>query len=534
MGGRGADREAGGTRSTGWRARSYRIACALVRASIRHLPARLGAPLTILAGAVLLRVLAGVGFANYDTLYALTWGGQLARGSTPAYSVPISPTPHPLIELVGLVLAPLGPHAVENLTVALGFIALSACGWVIYRLGAQWFNWAAGALAALIFLTRVPVLSYGVRAYVDLPYVLFVLGALLLETRSRQARSAPAGAPALVLLALAGLLRPEAWVFSGLYWLYLMGLTPRWVRSSVRERSFLTRELAHSKLPARPKLVRLTLLAAAAPLIWVLSDLVITGNPLWSLTHTQHTASLFDRVTGIANVPEYIPRRIGEILRPPVLLGAAIGGVLSLLWLRRRALLGASAGVLAVVVFAAFASIGLPINTRYAFLASAILCIFCGAGAFGWMCLDAGDQRRRWWMAGSALVLVVLVAYIPSQYRSAHRELGKLTHMHVIEDELVALVRSHAINLRCGSIGVPNHAPVPLLSLYLETSPRNIIAPEAGHIASGIYVDPASKEVEEDYVLDSRDPVEPVSVPPEFVESTANASWFIFQHCKSE
>jgi hypothetical protein len=25
----------------------------------------------------------------------------------------------------------------------------------------------------------------------------------------------------LVLLALAGLLRPEAWVFSGLYWLYL-------------------------------------------------------------------------------------------------------------------------------------------------------------------------------------------------------------------------------------------------------------------------------------------------------------------------
>ena len=62
-------------------------------------------------------------------------------------------------------------------------------------------------------------------------------------------------------------------------------------------------------------------------------------------------------------MPEYIPRRIGEILRPPVLVAAAFGGVLSLLWLRRRALLGAGAGVLAVVVFAVFASVGLPINT---------------------------------------------------------------------------------------------------------------------------------------------------------------------------
>jgi hypothetical protein len=456
----------------------------------------------IALGAVLLRVLAGVGFANYDTLYALAWGGQLSRGSTPAYSVPISPTPHPLIELLGLVLAPLGPHAVENVTVALAFIALSACGWVIYRLGALWFGWAAGALAALIFLTRNPVLSYGVRAYVDLPYVLLVLSALLVESRAQQARSRAAGVPVLVLLALAGLLRPEAWVFSGLYWLYLKDWTPR-----------------------------TTLLVAAAPLIWVLSDLAVTGNPLWSLTHTQHTASLFDRVTGIANVPEYIPRRIGEILRPPVLLGAAIGGVLSLWWLRRRALLGAGAGVLAVVVFAAFATIGLPINSRYAFLASAILCVFCGAGAFGWTCLERSDPRRRWWMAGGALVLVALVAYIPAQYRSDHRELDKLARIHTIEDELVALVKDHAINLRCGPIGVPNHAPVPLLSLYLKTSPRNIVSPEAGHIASGIYVDPASIEVEKTYVLDEHDPIEKVSVPPGFREVATNRSWLIFQGC---
>lgn len=490
-------------------------------ASIR----RFAAVPAIAAGAVVLRVIAGVGFANYDTLYALAWGGQLSRGSTPAYDVPIAPTPHPLVEVLGLVLAPLGPRWVEYVAVALGFLALSACGWVIYELGAQWFGWAAGALAALIFLTRVPVLSYGVRAYIDLPYLLLVLGAVLVESRQRRARGGPAGAPVLALLALAGLLRPEAWAFSALYWLYLMDLMPGFLRARLPGGVSWRRR-------ARGEIARLTLLAAAAPLLWVLSDLAVTGNPLWSLTNTRHTAEALGRETGIAKVPEYIPRRIGEILRPPVLAGAALGGVLSLLWLRSRALLGALVGVVAVVVFAVFASVGLPINTRYAFLAAAILCVFCGAGAFGWTCLPRGDRRRRWWMAGGALVLVALVAFGPSQYHSAHTQLGELAREHSIEDDLVALVDSHAINLRCGPIGVPNHAPVPLLALYLKTSPRNIVSPESGHIASGVYVDPASREVEENYVLNSHDPVERVSVPPGFTESAANRSWLIFQRCE--
>jgi hypothetical protein len=481
---------------------------------------RLSTPLAVALGALALRVIAGVGFANYDTLYALAWGGQLSRGSTPAYSVPIAPTPHPLLEALGLVLAPLGPRAAEDITVALGFLALSTCGWAIYRLGAEWFGAAAGALAALIFLTRVPVLSYGVRAYVDLPYLALVLCALVVESHHQRARRGPAGTPVLVLLALAGLLRPEAWAFSGLYWLYLMDLVPRWARSSARGR------------PPRREIVRLTLLAATAPLIWVLSDLAVTGDPLWSLINTRHTAETLGRETGIAKVPEYIPRRIGEILRPPVLVGAALGGVLSLLWLRRSAIIGAVAGVIAVVVFAAFASVGLPINTRYAFLASAILCIFAGAGAFGWARLPRGDPHRRWWMAAGALVLVALAAYTPSQYHSAHRQLGELARTHEIEGQLLALVDEGAINLRCGPIGVPNHAPVPLLALYLETSPRNIVSPEAGHIASGVYVDPATKEVEQDYVLDKRDPVEKhASVPPGFTEVASNPSWLIFQGC---
>jgi len=474
------------------------------------------ATLAIVAGALALWLITGVGFVNYDTLYGLVWGQQLTRGETPEYGLPIAPTPHPLVELLGIPLAPLGASAATAITVALAFLALSACGWVIYRLGSEWFGRGAGAVAALVLLTRVPVLSYGVRAYVDVPYLLLVLSALLVETRRRRA-----GAPVLVLLGLAGLLRPEAWAFSGMYWVYL-------VVSSTR-----------SPFPARTRaqLARLALLAAAAPLIWVLSDLLVTGNAMWSLTNTKHTAEVLGRETGIGKVPQYIPRRIGGILRPAVLVGAALGGVLSLAWLRERARLGVVAGILAVVVFAAMASVGLPINERYAFLAAAVLCLFCGAGVFGWTQLPKGDRRRVPWMAGGAVVLVALLVTLPSQVRSAHHQLRNLARQESIQDDLLALVHNGAIAPKCGPVGVPNHAPIPLLALYLKERPGLIVSAEAARAESrqqkdGTYIDPASIEVEREYVLDPKDPHLPVSIPPGFLESRSNRSWLIFAHCR--
>jgi hypothetical protein len=484
----------------------------------RRTTGSLGAAAAIVAGALALRLLYGVAFANYDTLYALAWGGQLAEGETPAYGIPIAPTPHPLLEILGVILRPLSAHAEIEVVVALAFLALATCGWLLYRLGSRWFGPAAGALAALIFLTRVPVISYGARAYLDVPYVAFVLGALLLAVRRPRA-----GAPVLALLALAGLLRPEAWVFSGLYWLYLTGLLPEPVRRRLP---------GGEPVRDRAAIVRLTLLAASAPLIWLGSDLLVTGNPLWSLTNTRHTASTLGRKTGIANVPVYLPKRIGEVLQAAALAGAAIGGLLSLWWLRSRALPGALAGVAAVVIFAVFAAVGLPINTRYAFLAAAILCLFCGAGAFGWMALPAGDRRRRPWLAIGVLIVVALLASAPSQHRTADRQLSELAAQERIEGDLEALVSSHAITLRCGPVGVPNHAPIPLLALYLRSSPKRIVSAQTGHINRGVYIDPASKQVEDEYILDNHDPHEPVTVPPGFRAAGGNSSWLIFSRCE--
>ena len=509
---------------------------------------RAGALAVLAAGAATLWAACGVGFANYDTLYALAWGGQIARGENPAYGVPIAPTPHPLAEALGVVLSPLSAHAIEELAVGVGFISLAGCGWLLYRLGATWFNAAAGALAAVIFLTRTPVLSYGVRAYIDLPYLALVLAALLAIARRPRAGGAPLG-----LLALAGLLRPEAWAFSALYWLYLswpwleprLGARARALGASSRAlaaRLGAGAERAEGELgrcgpatagvPDGRRVLVYAALVALAPAIWLGSDLAVTGNALWSLTNTRHTASRLDRVTGIANVPEYIPRRLGEILRIPALVGALAGIVMGLRWARTRTLPAVAVTVLALVVFAAFATVGLPINSRYAFGAAAMLAILCGAGVFGFLSLPAGRERRVWGLVG-ATVLVALLAFAPSSFSGASRELRKLKLEHRFEGELVALVHRGAITLRCGPVGVPNHAPIPLLALYMKTSPSHIVSPETGHIESGVYVKAARREVEVDYVLDPHDPHERALVPPGFAAVGGNHSWRLYERCGS-
>ena len=276
------------------------------------------------------------------------------------------------------------------------------------------------------------------------------------------------------------------------------------------------------------------------------SDWLVTGNPLWSLTNTRHTAETLHRETGIAKVPEYIPRRIGEVLGPFALVPAAFGGVLTLMWLRARALaktgtdaageshpawVGVIAGIVAVMVFAAFASVGLPIDTRYAFLAAAILCIFAGAAVCGWMELPRGDPHRRWWMAAAAVSVVALAASIPFQYRIDHRELNALGRQQRIQNELTALVRARAITTRCEPIGVTNHAPMPLLALWLEAPPSEIANLQTRKIAYGTFVDPANAEVQDDYILDRNDPHQPVAVPTGFTVTRTNRSWRILQRC---
>jgi hypothetical protein len=438
--------------------------------------------------------LAGRGLANYDTLYALVWGRDLAHGSLPDYDVSLAPTPHPLATLAGVILTPLGATGAIGATLVLAFAWLGGLGWITYRLGEAWINPAAGVLAAAIVLTRRPVLDFGARAYVDVPYLLLVLGALLIETRRRRA-----GAPVLALLALAGLIRPEAWLFSAAYVVWL-----------------------------RPRDWRLWALAASAPVLWGLSDLIVTGDPLHSLSGTRDTAHELRRVTGLDEVPGTVPRRIGEILREPVLVGAAGGGLLALAFLRRRVALGAIAGVVALAAFCVLAAAGLPILGRYLLAPSTILAIFCGAGAFGWAELPRGHPWRRRWAWFGVLTLALLVAFIPAQVNRIGDLRDALRIQDGIQDDLHAL----APDFPCTPITVPNHRPVPLLALWLDLDPKRIAVAQEQRPRTGTYVIPSTRRVARDYILDPRDLDRRIPPPPAgFARVDANDSWRVFGRC---
>src|SRR4051812_6455215 len=55
-----------------------------------------GAAVTVVGVAVLVKLLFGPWYLNYDARYALLWARDLARGHRPDYEAAFAPTPHPL------------------------------------------------------------------------------------------------------------------------------------------------------------------------------------------------------------------------------------------------------------------------------------------------------------------------------------------------------------------------------------------------------------------------------------------------------
>jgi hypothetical protein len=268
---------------------------------------------------------------------------------------------------------------------------------------------------------------------------------------------------------------------------------------------------------------RLWALAAAAPLLWALGDLIVTGDPLHSLTGTRDTAGTLQRITGLDDVPLTVPRRLGEILREPVLLAAAGGGALALAWHRdRRVRLGAAAGVLAIAAFAVLAAAGLPIITRYLLLTATLLAIFAGAGVFGW--LDVGPGRERtWWARFAALALVALLAFVPSQVHRIDRLGAALATQEAIQGKLGDLVEDEQPRR---PVAVPNRRPIPLLALWLELDPRAIVDAQDGLPPRGSYLAPATEQVARDYILDRRDRDKRIPAPPKGWDlKQSNEAW---------
>jgi hypothetical protein len=506
---------------------------------------------------VVLLLLLPFGFPNYDTIYSLLWGRELAEGLSPDRGATLPPTPHPLAELFGLVASPLGDGAIDA-TMVIAYASLGLVGYFVYRLGSLWFDRPIGAVAALIVLTRAPYLSNGLRAYIDLPYIALVLGALLLETRRPRC-----GWPVLALLALAGLLRPEAWLFSLAYLAYLLldfgggggnseaagqervaaPLEPADTQNADLIRSAFVG--ARGAATLGPALVRargslfsphgalLLALALAAPLGWALFDWITAGSPTYSFTGTRETVETLERQTGPVDLVLYGPRRLGEVLQWPGMVGAAGGIVLGLAFLRRRSLVGVAAAALALAAFAVLATAGLAIIPRYTMLAAAILAVFAALALLGWRLLETGHPWRRAWQAFAAIVALMFVIWGPNQYDLLHRVDVDLTNQSEIEGDLDDLAGSGAFESPCLPISVPNHRAVPRLAFDLDVRPSAIVSSsEQRQPRRGYFLEPASPFVVHNFILDPNDPARfDIAVPSGFREVARNESWVLYRRC---
>jgi hypothetical protein len=496
-----------------------------------------------------------LGFPNYDTIYALVWGREMADGLSPDRGAALAPTPHPLAELFGLVTTPFGNGAID-LTMGVAYLSLGLIGYLVYRLSSLWFDRPIGAVATLIVLTRAPFLSNGLRAYIDLPYIALCLGALVLETKRPRA-----GWPVLALLALAGLLRPEAWLFSIAYLIYLLvspskasatpgGADPRNPSRqdpSEREaRAPLDRADTQSAGLIRPALGRsrgalayphgavLAGLALSGPLLWALFDWITAGTPTYSFTGTRETVDELARQTGPVDLVLYGPRRLGEVLQWPGMVGALGGIVLGLAFLRRRSTIGVAAAALALAAFAVLACAGLAILPRYTMLAAAVLAVFVALALLGWRLLDNDHPWRRAWQGFAAFVVLMFLIWGPNQYDLLHRVDADLTNQSRIEGDLTDLANSGAFAVPlCGPIAVPNHRAVPRLAFNLDIRPTQMVsASEEGVPRHGYFVDPATPFVIHNFILDPGDPTRfRLADPPGFREIARNDSWVLYRRC---
>ena len=457
---------------------------------LRFLPA-LG---TIVGVAILLRILYEPWFLNYDARYALVWARDLAEGLTPDYTGPFAPTPHPLETAVSLIAVPFGTggDAIMSWAILLCFGALV---WLAYRLGAELFSVPVGVVTALVVLTRPALERDALLGYQDTAFAVVVVWAVLLE--ARQARR---GVPVLVLLAVAGLMRPEGWALAGLYTLYL------WRGSTGRQRATYAA------------------LTAAAPVLWALGDWVVTGDPLHSLHGTADLAETVDRRRDPLTGPYWAAKYLGYTLREPMALGIPIGLVFAWRHARARAWLPFAVAVAMLVVFLISPIFGLPLIGRYVRTPAVLLAVFYGLAVFGWQMLPRDHRERRLWVVAGIFAALLSVAYLPWHAKQLTSLDNRLEYQGAFYRDLRSVGESPAVRAaleRCDTIATADHRPIPHLRWWAEGDPGSVAPAAEARDARVILLPRRTRQMRRFY----RDQFPRVAAPAGFVPIYRNGSW---------
>jgi hypothetical protein len=399
------------------------------RGLVRRLPA---IALGVLAVGALIAWLAVPTYPAYDSLYSLVWAREVLDGALPNFDAYRAPTQHPLLLPVGLVLAPLG-DAGARIFVALciaGLLAIVAAAWRLGRLAAGPLG---GIAAACLVGSRLDIPLLAALGYLDIPYCALVMWAVVLE-----AERPKRGREVWILLALAGLLRPEAWLLAGAYGVWL-----GWGRP--------LRDRARALAPA-----------LTAPLLWALSDLVVMGDPLFSLRHTDALAAELHREVPLTHLPSMLVQLLVALVKPPV-LAAGLAGAWLVVRFRRRALAVPSAvAVLTCFTYLVIASGGLATVYRYLLLTALGVSLLAAFALSGWTLLPRGHRWRVRWAALAAGACLLGAAWTIAHLTLAGIR-NDLHERRAVRADLRALLTDPAVRAAraCGPITVPNHKLLP-------------------------------------------------------------------------
>lgn len=470
-----------------------------------RVPAALRAFGSVLAIAAAAWMYFGGGFANYDAAYAIVWGDELVGGGLPDYDVALAPTPHPLATALGAVAALLGDGAFA-LFGTVAFLALGVLVWAVYRLGGVCYSWRVGVLAAIVVATSYSVLRRTGAAYVDVAVVALIVVAAGLEAeRPRR------GVAVLLIIGIAGLQRPEAWLLASAYLAYL------WPGLDARRR------------------VTACALAGAAPALWVLADTLVTGDPLYSFLGTREVAGALHAAqpalpTEIGSVPEEMVDGLRSILRLPVVLAGCAGAAIALAVFPRTSRVPAACLVLGIVASLGLGYLDLPVIDRFLFLPAAMLGIFFAVAALGW--IDRPRVGRPWirrgWMAAGIALTAGFATMLPAQAdRLRDMRAGVRLQAEAVSD-LRALAddpKLSALLSRCHPIYVQRMELVPLLAYVLDRSPRAVLPVTVERPVGGVLVIPDRRLVAANAFELGRPPR--LRPPDGSTRVTGNRSWSV-------
>lgn len=198
-------------------------------------------------------------FPGIDARFALAWGSELADGYNTDFDGAV-PAKHPLTLAIGALFSLAGPTGARAAYGALSLLSYMFLIYAVFRLGRTSAGRAAGLLAAVLAAIQPELLIQGATSGKDIPFAALCLlaASYALEGAERH------WIRVMVLLAVAGLIRPEAWLLAALYGGWLL-----WLWST-----------------RAPRLAVLGLVLIS-PVIWTAADVAFTGNPIHTLEHAR-------------------------------------------------------------------------------------------------------------------------------------------------------------------------------------------------------------------------------------------------------